>query len=152
MGARENLQKLADRKVQEIENLGRQIEMAKSYLQAIQDAIRSLPRDTASIGGTANERSGELRSGTVLAKTKDVIQMNGAPMHVNEILKALGMEITKASRVSLVGSLGSYVRKGKVFTRPAPNMFGLAGMNSPDPPLVEQSPQLPEEFGSVADK
>jgi hypothetical protein len=152
MGARENLQKLADRKAQEIMDLERQIDRAGAYLQAIQDAIKSLPKDLQSNGGTSDERSGELRPGSLLAKARDAIQVNGAPMHVSGILKAIGVDNTKGTRVSLVGSLGSYVRKGQVFTRPAPNTFGLVGMKARFEALSgEQTSLLPETFGSVTE-
>ena len=152
MGVRENLQKLADRKAQEILDLEHQIDMAKTYLQAIQDAIKAVPKDYQSNGGCAEDRGGELRAGTLLAKARDVLRSNGLPMHVTDILKAIGVESTKNARVSLVGSLGSYVRKGQVFTRPAHNTFGLVGMKSPADANADENPQgLPETFGSVTE-
>jgi hypothetical protein len=147
MGARENLQRLADRKTQEIAELERRIDMARVYLQAIQDAIRALPRETQT-AGNADEATGELRAGSLLAKARDAIGSNGAPMHVNDILTAIGVENTKGNRVSLVGSLGSYVRKGAVFTRPAPNTFGLVGMRASGADSVQES-LLPESFGDL---
>jgi hypothetical protein len=147
MGARENLQKLADRKAQEITDLERQIDMARAYLQAIQDAIRSLPKEPQA-NVVSEERSTELRTGSLLAKARDAIATKGAPMHVAEILIAIGQENTKNNRVSLVGSLGAYVRKGAVFTRPAPNTFGLVGMKSPETE-VDQPTLLPETFGNL---
>jgi hypothetical protein len=152
MGARENLQKLADKKVQEIADLEHQIDMAKAYLQAIQDGIKALPRDVQPNGGTSDDRVGELRSGTLLAKARDALQSHGRPMHVNNILQAIGIENTKGNRVSLVGSLGSYVRKGQVFTRPAPNTFGLVGMKSvSEADSSVQTSLLPESFGSITE-
>jgi hypothetical protein len=144
MGARENLQKLADRKAQEISELERHLDMARAYLQAIQDSIKVLPRESATNG---DDLSGELRSGTLLARVKEAIQKKGEPMHLVAILAAVGMENTKKARVSLVGSLGGYVRKGTVFTRPAPNTFGLVGMKSPE--IGDQA--LPETFGKLGE-
>jgi len=146
MGARENLQRLADRKVQEIADLERQIDMAKAYLQAIQDSIKALPKEFVA-QSNGEDAPSELRPGTLLARTRDVIQKHGKPMHITEILSELGVENTKSAKVSLVGSLGSYVRKGQIFSRPGPNRFGLIGMKMPG----EQQglPGLPDEFGSV---
>lgn len=146
MGARENLQRLADRKAQEIADLERQIDMAKAYLQAIQDSIKALPKENA-LPGNPDERAGGLRTGSVLARTKEAIQKHGQPMHITDILKAVGLEDTKKVRVSLIGSLGNYVRKGAVFTRPAPNTFGVVGMVSNG--TAERS--LPETFGELAE-
>lgn len=145
MGARENLQRLYDRKSQEIQDLERQIERAKIYLQAIQDSIKALPRE-ASNGSRSEDSGSDLRPGTRLARAKDAIQKNGAPMHINELLGAIGADNTKGARVSLVGSLGSYVRKGQVFTRPLPNTFGLIGMA-----MTDAQGNLPESFGKLSE-
>jgi hypothetical protein len=143
MGARESLQRLADRKSQEIADLERQIDMARAYLQAIQDSIKALPKESPSQGNTA-EAPADLRAGSLLSRAKDAIQKKGAPMHISEILAAIGVENTKNTRVSLVGSLGSYVRKGQVFSRPGPNIFGLAGMKIPEA-------VIPEGFGTLTE-
>lgn len=148
MGARENLQKLADKKTQEITDLERQLDLARSYLQAIQDSIKVLPREITN-SGNGDEHSGELRLGTLIYRAKEAIQKNGEPMHVSAILVAIGVENTKNTRVSLVGSLGAYVRRGVVFTRPAPNTFGLIGMKLSASVSSEQD--LPETFGSLAE-
>jgi|ERR1700691_2764607 hypothetical protein len=150
MGARENLQRLFDKKAQEIQDLERQIERARVYLQAIQDSIKALPRETVSSsnGSRAEDVSSDLRPGTRLARTKEAIQKNGAPMHINDILTAIGLENTKETRNSFVGSLGGYVRKGQVFTRPRPNTFGLIGMTT-DANTAEKT--LPASFGTLAE-
>jgi hypothetical protein len=148
MGARENLQRLADRKAQEIVDLERQIDMAKAYLQAIQDSIKALPKDTPTQGNSEDRATG-LRAGSVLARTKEAIQKHGQPMHISEILRAVGLEDTKKVRVSLIGSLGNYVRKGAVFTRPAPNTFGLVGMSTGNNGATDTA--LPDMFGKLTE-
>lgn len=149
MGARESLQRLLDRKTQEIQELELQIQLARAYQQAIQDSIKALPREaTSQIGGEEGIPS-EIRPGTLLARARDAIQKHGAPMHISEILAAIGVENTKKSRVSLVGSLGAYVRKGQVFTRPMPNTFGIIGMNEAKVETREKS--LPDAFGEVSE-
>jgi len=146
MGARENLQRLADRKAQEIADLEHQIDMARVYLQAIQDSMKALPKDSQA-QGQADDRAGELRAGSVLARTREAIHKHGQPMHINAILEAIGLENTKKVRVSLIGSLGNYVRKGAVFTRPAPNTFGLMAMKSSQNGSVQRT--LPDTFGEL---
>lgn len=148
MGARENLQRLYDRKAQEISDLEAQIERAKVYLQAIQDSIKALPREVPSNHAAGEDASATLRPGTNLARARDAIQSAGGPMHVIEILAAIGVDNTKANRTSLIGSLGGYVRKRQVFTRPKPNTFGLIGMRVPD--TSEEQP-LPASFGKLSE-
>ena len=147
MGARESLQRLADKKSQEIEQLESQIQMARVYLQAIQDSIKALPRE-AQASGNGDEIS-VLRAGTLLARARDAILKSGKPMYIGDILASIGLENTKATRVSLVGSLGVYVRKKVIFTRPGPNIFGIVGMVMPS--SNGSDVELPEEFGEVTE-
>lgn len=59
-------------------------------------------------------------------------------MHVNDILTRIGKAPDKASRVSVAGTLASYVRSGQIFTRPAPNTFGLVEWESSGPISVDE--------------
>jgi hypothetical protein len=95
-----------------------------------------------------------LRPGTALAKAREAIKKAGHPLHVSEILKALGKPPDKKNRISLGGSLSGYVRKGEVFTRSAPNTFGLIELESkPVSPEegteIEQEDNLPASFGKL---
>jgi hypothetical protein len=142
MGARDNLQRLAYRKQQEIQGLRTQIERAEIYLQAIQDSIKALPREPQSKG---TDEPIELRSGTLLAKARDAIIAAGKPLHINELVVAVGKPLDKKSKLALAGSIAAYVRKRQVFTRPAANTFGVQdGAEAED----SDSPPLPEDFGS----
>jgi hypothetical protein len=64
-----------------------------------------------------------------VAKARDAILKAGRPLHVSEILTVIGKPDEKEGRISLGGSLSSYVRKGEVFTRPDPNTFGLVELD-----------------------
>jgi hypothetical protein len=71
-------------------------------------------------------------------------------MHISALLDAIGIQNTKKARVSLVGSLGAYVRKGSVFTRSGPNTFGLIEFEGGSERIVQpELPGLPEDFGKV---
>jgi len=138
MAIREQFQKLLDRKLQEIRDLEVQLEKARAYMQAIQDSMRLLPKEN----GNSDMA---LRPGTALARTRDVLRSAGKPMHITEILKALGRATDKSHRISLSGSLSSYVRNSQVFTRPAPNTFGLVEMSRNS--NTEEDIEIPEDFG-----
>lgn len=140
MHIREQFQRLVDRKQQEIKNLEAQIEKAKTYVEALQDSMRLLPKD-ASVASEAT-----LRPDTALARTRDILRTAGRPMHINDLLKALGSPTDSKHKLSLGGSLANYVRKGQIFTRPAPNTFGLIEMNAKADSKVEE--EIPEDFGS----
>jgi hypothetical protein len=140
MQIREQLQKLLDRKNQEIRDLELQIEKARAYVQAVQDSMRFLPKDNV-------QEDTMLRPGSALAQAREVLQKAGKPMHISEILKALNKPVDKKHRLSLSGSLSSYVRNGQIFSRPAPNTFALietrVRLNG-----SEDGIDLPEDFGA----
>lgn len=141
MQVREQLQKLLERKQQEISDLELQIEKARAYMQALQDSMRFLPKDNGQGDVT-------LRPGTALAKTRDLLRAAGKPLHITEILKALNEPLDKKHRLSLSGSLSAYVRNSQIFTRPAPNTFGLLEMNKAPNGSAESSDfEIPEDFG-----
>lgn len=141
MTVRDQFQKLLERKQQEIHDLEMKLEKAKTYAQAIQDSMRLLPKNTS-----LAEEEQTLRPGTALSKTREILKSSGKPMHITEILKALNQPIDKKHRLSLSGSLSTYVRKSMIFNRPAPNTFGLIEMNSSSD---EGGLELPDDFGSV---
>jgi len=141
MHIREQVQKLIDRKQQEIRDLELQIEKAKAYIQALQDSMRFIPRDST-------QGDAILRPGTALAKARDILRAHNRPMHITEILKALNEPVDKKHRLSLSGSLSSYVRNSQIFTRPAPNTFGLIEMNKSANGSEESGEfEVPEDFG-----
>lgn len=142
MGIREQFQKLIDRKTQEIKDLEIQIEKAKAYVQAMQDSVRLLPREA--INGNQEQ---SLRPGTALAKARNILKEAGKPMHINDLLKAMEKPVDKKNRLSLSGSLSTYVRSGQIFYRPAPNTFGLIEIAKI--PATETAIDLPDDFGDM---
>jgi hypothetical protein len=144
MGIRENFQKLIDKKQQEIDQLELQVREARAYIQALQDSLKFLPRDTS-----APSVDHALRPDSALAQARNAIRSAGAALPIVEILKAIGKPQDKKNRVSLAGTLSSYVRAGKVFTKTAPNTFGLLEFGSVQPDVAGETDDLPEEFGNM---
>ncbi|MFI5090891.1 MAG: hypothetical protein ACHP7P_12605 [Terriglobales bacterium] len=145
MGIRENFQKLINKKQEEIASLELQIREAKAYVQALQDSMKLLPREG---NGVAVEYT--LRSNSALAKARDALRARGAPMPIADILKALDKPNDKKHRSSLSGTLSGYARDGKIFTRTAPNTFGLLEFGQQQNEDTEEiDDELPEEFGSM---
>ncbi len=144
MGLRDEFQKRIEKKQQEIRDLELKLKEANSYLQALLDSVKLLPRD--SNAATAEQ---VLRPGTAIAKARDAIKKSGKPLHVNEILKFLDKPIDKKNRISLGGSLSGYVRRGEIFTRPAPNTFGLRELEELESEEPTPNGGLPSSFGKV---
>ena len=148
MGVRENFQKLKAKKEAEIRELELRIREAHAYVQALDDSMKLLPRET-----TAETENAALRPDSLLAKAREAIRTAGRPLPIAELLKALGKQPDKKNRVSLAGTLSSYARKGKVFRKTAPNTFGLIDVevavslpsqNSID---TKEEEDIPDDFG-----
>jgi hypothetical protein len=95
---------------------------------------------------TKNERS--LRSGSTVSQARDVILKAGGPVHITDLLAGVGKEDNRDNRASLTSSLAAYVRRGEIFTRPAPNTYGLTELGHESAREPEPSP--PETFGGFS--
>lgn len=136
MNERRKIEERLRRKEQEILTLEDQIKDARVYIQALQDVLKMLPREAD--GDTSPDSI--LRPGSLVAQARTSIKARGAALHVDEILKILGKEVNRENKTALSGSLAAYVRRGEIFTRPAPNTYGLVELESPP-----QSPPVPLE-------
>ena len=136
MGQRDKLEERIKKKREEIDKLKIQILEAEAYISGLQDAMKYLPKDVKD-----ETAEGAIRPGSKIYKTLNLLKTMGKPMHIDQILKALGLPVVKEEKVSLSGSLGWYVRKNQIFTRPAPNTFGLISMES------DETDEPPDDFG-----
>ena len=123
MSERRKIEDKLRKKEQEIQSLESQIKDARIYIQALQDVLKMLPRENNQ--GDSGATAATLRPGSGVAQAREVILKEGKPLHILDILKGMGKEPTREARISLGGSLAAYVRQGAIFTRPAPNTFGL---------------------------
>jgi hypothetical protein len=140
-------QKIQDRlrkKEQEIQALEEKLRAAKVYTQALQDVIRLMEEDD---NGNSVQPEATLKAGSAVAKARELILARGAPLHISDLLLALGKESTRESRASLTSSLAAYVRRGEIFTRPAPNTFGLTELGHI---AVTAEPEPPPDFGGAS--
>jgi len=138
MNIRKELDRKIEKKKEEIASLEKGLGEARAYLQALEDTRKILPKEPGF------QEEVVLRPGTDLAKVQDVLQQEGKPLHVEELLKRIGKPTEKKHKISLSGSLASYVRDHKIFTRPAPNTFGLVEFESVDGSTADGPP---ENFG-----
>ena len=128
MGLRDDLVKRIERKQQEIMELESRLKENAAYLQALEDTLKLLPREGINEGNA----DAVLRQNSGTARAREAILQAGRALHVSELLKAIGRDDTRNSRAGLSGSLAAYVRKGEIFTRPAPNTFGLLELKEPE--------------------
>jgi len=142
MSLRRKFEKKIKDKEQEIQHLERQIMEARAYVEAMQDAMRLVPADGAGDNGEGNGGV-TVKPGSAIEAVVKALRQSGKPMHIMDILKAMGRETTSEHRASVGGSLAAYVRKGAIFTRPAPNTFGLSEWGQPA--AADDGP--PSDFG-----
>ena len=148
MSERKVIEDKLRKKEQEIQSLEEKIRTAKVYVQALQDVLRSL-------GGGGSTPSGEgesaMKPGSAVARAREFILNRGIPLHINQLVELLGKGVTRESRASLTSSIAAYVRRGEVFTRPAPNTFGLIELGHTMMPSSEPAQEPPQGFGKVVE-
>lgn len=93
---------------------------ARTYVKAFKDALKYVSK-----GDTASSSTAAVRIGGDVDLTIKKLKSTNNPMHVVAILEALGKESTNKTRKALSAQLNAYQRQGRIFTRTAPNTFGL---------------------------
>lgn len=140
MTERKKIEDRLRKKEQEIASYEDKIKAARVYVQALRDILKMLADDD----GEADAET-VLRHGSAVAEARQVILRQGAPVHINDILAALGKEATREAKASLTSSIAAYVRRGEIFTRTAPNTFGLAELGHET--TEEEGAEPPVDFG-----
>jgi hypothetical protein len=119
MNARRKITQKIEEKNTRIADLQRQLAEEIAHRNGLQEALKFVPAEPT------NGEAFDLREGTDAAKVRDILKAEGKPIHLDEILKRMGKEATRNAKGALAGSLGYYVKKHIVFTRPGRNIFGL---------------------------
>lgn len=143
MSLRRKFERKMKEKEQEIQELEHSLREARAYVEAMQDAIKMLPPE-GPVGSSEGEPEAVVKPGSMMGNAVKALKMGGKPMHIMDLLRAIGREPTPEARASLGGSISAYVRRGHIFTRSGPNTFGLAEWGTSAP--VEDGP--PDDFGS----
>jgi hypothetical protein len=121
MSSREGIERAIRKKEIEILSLEKKIEGHRAFIRGLKESLRYLPTN----GVEPEAQATGLRVGTMIHKVKMILETRNRALHVNEILKALGRPVDAKNRVSVAGSIGGYVRRDEIFTKEAPNTFGL---------------------------
>lgn len=138
MNGRLQIERKIESKRQEIAELDNKLRESQAFLQGLQEALKVISRDSS-------EGEISLREGSNVAKARDVIKRAGKPLHVKDILKAIGKDNSRNNRSSLSASISSYVKKGDIFTKAGAYTFGLVEFDRS--PKVGDDEDLPENFG-----
>jgi hypothetical protein len=149
MAGRNKIEERILKKEQEIQELEMKIREARAYVQALQDVAKLLPR------GPETEKSADavLRPGSAIADARSAILKAGKPMHIIDLLRAMGREVNRKNKIGVSGSIAAYVRRGEIFTRPKPNTFGLIelaqtnGKYEKSDTAASKMDEPPDDFG-----
>lgn len=143
MSERSKIEERLSKKKLEIQFLEEKIRATRVYVQALQDVLKLLEHDSE----PSQPAESILRSGSAVDRARDVILKRRQPVHINELLEEMGKEPTRDSRASLTSSLAAYVRRGEIFTRPAPNTFGLVELGHSS--VEDEATEPPSGFGKL---
>lgn len=141
MSEKERIAEKLRKKELEIQSLEEKLRAARVYVQALQDVIKML-----SVGADFPPSDVALKPGSAVAQARDIILSRGSPVYIGDLMTALGRESNRESRASLTSSLAAYVRRGEIFTRPAPNTFGLIELGHQEA-TQETVAEPPPDFG-----
>lgn len=139
MNERRKIENTLHKKEEEIQFLEARLKEARVYAQALQDVLKILPRTSESVA---------LRPGSAMAQARIAILNAKKPVHINALLEELGKDGTREARASLTSSLAAYVRRGEIFTRSAPNTYGLIELGHQQSDESE-APEPPSGFGQT---
>lgn len=93
-----------------------------AVLNELETLLRLLPKTAA--GKVLAEK--KLRVDTDPFRAREVLRRNRGPLHVKDLLERIGGETGRNRRSSLASQLGAYAKRGEIFTKEGPNLFGLA--------------------------
>jgi hypothetical protein len=149
MALRDELLLRIEKKKKEIKQMETKIREAGIYVEALEETLSMIPQDGDEVAAASLPTA--LREGTNIAKAREALQRAGRPLHLVDLLKAMGKPVDKESRAALAGSLGSYARRNEIFLRAGPNTFGLIEGHNGEAVLhkdaAQQRREPPPNFG-----
>lgn len=108
------------RKEVEIVALEDKLKAARVYAKALRDVLKMVNKaEPDDLSET------KLRKGSLVDQARELIHERSEPVHIDELLRAMGKEVTRDAKASLNSSLAAYVRNGEIFVRTAPATYGL---------------------------
>lgn len=120
-GIRHKLEDKIRRKESEIQDLERQIAAAREYVKATQEALTLVIRD----GHASGRPHRGFKAGSNVAKAFKFLKKETRPYHIADLLEKIGKANNKSNRAALASQLSAYAKNDEIFSKPAPNTFGL---------------------------
>ena len=141
MSERKVIEDKRRQKRNEITTLEHKLKAVKVYIKALNDVLAILDKeDDPSASDT------KLRKGSLVDQAREIILERDEPVHLDDLLRAMGKDVTRDAKGSLNGSLAAYERKGEIFVRTAPATYGLIELSHASEEEVEEETP-PAGFG-----
>ncbi|MGA9452944.1 MAG: hypothetical protein WBW41_16565 [Verrucomicrobiia bacterium] len=130
MSYRKELEKKIERKLSEISDWEHSIDEARAFVEGLREALKMCPPDDG------QPMPDTLRAGSDMDKVRTILKMANQPLHIDTIVSLMDKSYSDTMKVGLAGSLNSYAKKRKVFTRTAPRTFGLIEFEAQKPGIA----------------
>ncbi len=115
------LRALVAEKRAELVRLEAELAAGQAYLQCLEERILA-----------AEARAGDLaETDDPVVAIRRLIREAGQPLYIDEILRGLDRPLSRDTREEVRQLLLSWVRRGEIFTRPRPAIFGLIELERP---------------------
>jgi hypothetical protein len=125
MSYRKELEKKIEKKLSEISEWEHMIGESRAFVEGLREALKMCPPDDG------ESVSDTLRAGSDMEKVRNILKELGAPATIDAIVTRMDKNYTESTKAGLAGSLSSYAKKRKVFTKTAPKTFGLIEFDAP---------------------
>ena len=131
MGLREDFLRRIEKKKTEVEAMRTSLRLEERYLEAMYDAYKLMPRT----GEESNGSGAGFRKGSKAEKAYSALKKAGRPMHIKDLVEAIGLKVTRGNTQGLAGSLRLYAQRCHVFTKPEGlgNTYGLVEFGEASP-------------------
>jgi len=125
MSYRKKIERMIENKMDEVEHYKSMIREAEIYLKALRDTLSMLPLEETEAEVATD---GRLQQGSYAQKIYALLKRESRPLHIKQILDKMQIPFNEKTRSSVVGTLGHYIRSGRIFIKTAPNTYWLKGL------------------------
>ena len=134
----------------ELAKLRSHITEAHGVITGLEAALQLIPKEPSESDFQQDVAS--IRSGSDVERAYEFLCARGESTRIEVIVEGIGKENTKKTRQALAGQLSYNYREGRIFTRPAPNTFGLlqwpdSEVSANDNTKSTNELELPNGFG-----
>jgi len=83
------------------------------------------PKGSRRLAAKPQKTGSIIKAKSSVGRARAILRKVGEPLHLDDIFSRINKGRKKVKRSTLVGNLSRYVKMGVVFSRTAPNTFGL---------------------------